>query len=184
MISVIFLLSFIILCIWICSFFFLFEPRFSNSVSFQPTNSVPLILSHHCDQEKQTRKIPDIIPIFLNLLGLVWALSHDLSWRLFLVCSRRMHILPLLAECFVNVCEAHLIYIVIQVCCFFIAFLSGWSIHCCKRGIEVPYYYCVLRCDPLMPIMTVNAYNLRDQVLWLLLLSPPLDGTHKWIYTQ
>jgi len=28
-------------------------------------------------------------------------------------------------------------------CCFLVDFLSGWSIHWCKWGVNVPYHYCI-----------------------------------------
>lgn len=69
-------------------------------------------------------------------------LTCDLSWRMLLVRMRRTYILLLLGEMVCICLLGHLVYKV-QLFCFPIDLLSGCFVYYRKRGIDIPYSYCV-----------------------------------------
>ena len=85
------------------------------------------------------------------------SLNYNLSWRMLPVCLRRMFIL--LPGWIVPYMSVRSIWkSLIQTQCFGIDFLSGWSIHCWKQDIEVPYYYCIVAIFPFRAVKMCLIY--------------------------
>ena len=69
-------------------------------------------------------------------------LAYNLSWRVFHVNLKWMCILLFMDGLFYR----HVLSPAFLICHLrlLIDFLSGWSVHWCKWGVKIPYYYCII----------------------------------------